>query len=641
GQAPEPGGRDRQEVEHRRFPRAVQRGRLGNRLLRHQRQGARLRAPHQGPGPRPGPVRAGHRPGSPGRGAAAAAAVQRHPANAHREPGRALRHGHPRLRLPGRLHHRLPHQGEPAAPRGRRDRGVRRASRGGAGGGEQARAAGGTGAHRAHGPPDRVQRLQGRGVHAAGADGPEAGPPRGDRHRKAGRGRRPPARGRRHGGGAHGRRAHQAFRHGLRALERVCRRAQQVRAERLAADARARQAARGGQAGCVEAHPLSPGVADPGHPQHQAGDDGGGAVLRGAAPDRGERGVRGRGRRAGRGLRRLTFRHLGQRELLHAGVRQRHRLRAGRGVPRERGAHAPRDLGKRPRAHGAPRAAADQRHRPGNAEPRGAGHGIGRRPPAGAGAGGGTARAGRAQHEGGVPRRLLHQGAAAEPLQLGHAHPARAGDRRAVLAGHHEPRGAAGGEGPGGVRRHPSRASRDADRPVLLQLLALPVAARLVGHRPAVPHHARAPAERGAHAPGNAAGRHVRLRRQDRPLRGMEKAQAQPGASRLRPRRSVRAGDLFDRRVPGNPGRPSQPVRRHQRRAHQADGHGVRDRRPGARRHRDRGAELRAVQHAGPDRHLPPQDRQRQGPHPRRGERLHRRLHRGAGGVHVSRGRSV
>ncbi len=137
----------------------------------------------------------------------------------------------------GELHHGVPHQGQPAAPRGGGDRGVRRAARGGAGGGEQAGAAGRAGPHRAHGPPDRVQRLQGRGVHAAGPDGPEAGPQGAHRHREAERGGDAAARGGRDGRGAHAGRAHQAHRHRRRPLERDGGREEQVRAELVAAGA--------------------------------------------------------------------------------------------------------------------------------------------------------------------------------------------------------------------------------------------------------------------------------------------------------------------------------------------------------------------------------------------------------------------
>ena len=69
------------------------------------------------------------------------------------------------------------------------------------------------------------------------------------------------------------------------------------------------------------------------------------------------------------------------------------------------------------------------------------------------------------------------------------------------------------------VRGHHRRSRRDAGRPLLLQLLALPVAARQLGDRSALPDHADPSARRGADAARHAPGRHVRLRRQDRPLR--------------------------------------------------------------------------------------------------------------------------
>ncbi len=62
--------------------------------------------------------------------------------------------------------------------------------------------------------------------------------------------------------------------------------------------------------------------------------------------------------------------------------------------------------------------------------------------------------------------------------------------------------------------------------PLLLQLLGLPVAARQLGHRPALSHHADPPAERAAHPAGHAAGRHLRLRRGDRPLHRRPQGQA-------------------------------------------------------------------------------------------------------------------
>ena len=72
--------------------------------------------------------------------------------------------------------------------------------------------------------------------------------------------------------------------------------------------------------------------------------------------------------------------------------------------------------------------------------------------------------------------------------------------------------------------------------PLLLQLLGLPVAARQLGDRPALPDHADPPAERAADPARHAAGRHLRLRRRDRPLRrrpeGQALARAAPGRAR-------------------------------------------------------------------------------------------------------------
>ena len=65
--------------------------------------------------------------------------------------------------------------------------------------------------------------------------------------------------------------------------------------------------------------------------------------------------------------------------------------------------------------------------------------------------------------------------------------------------------------------RRPHR--RRAGGPVLLQLLGVPVPARQLGHRPAVPDHANSPAARTAHPARHPAGRDLRLGRRDRPLR--------------------------------------------------------------------------------------------------------------------------
>ena len=107
----------------------------------------------------------------------------------------------------------------------------------------------------------------------------------------------------------------------------------------------------------------------------------------------------------------------------------------------------------------------------------------------------------------------------------------RAGDRRGHLLGDlpedpedraRDARDARGVRGPrAGAVGH-----------LLLQLLDVPVAARHLGHRPAVPDHAHPPADRGAHPAGGAGRHHLRLGRQDRSLhrspRRQERARAAP-----------------------------------------------------------------------------------------------------------------
>ena len=125
---------------------------------------------------------------------------------------------HQGVRLRRHLHHGLPGQGEPAAARRAGDRGVRHAPRRRARVRQQAGAAGGAGAQREHQSPHRLQRLQGRGVHAPGPHGPEAGPHGDDRAGAAERAGGAAQGGRRDGGHAHRRRPHQAGHRRLRPL---------------------------------------------------------------------------------------------------------------------------------------------------------------------------------------------------------------------------------------------------------------------------------------------------------------------------------------------------------------------------------------------------------------------------------------
>ncbi len=130
--------------------------------------------------------------------------------------------------------------------------------------------------------------------------------------------------------------------------------------------------------------------------------------------------------------------------------------------------------------------------------------------------------------------------------------------REAAQARPADGRGAGRSAGP---RRH-------ARRHVLLQLLAVPVDPRLVGDQAALPGDADPPAERAADAPGRARRHHVRLGRQDRSVHRPARRQAHAGAAPVH-RRAVLPRRVPRRRLPGNPRRPAQPVRRHARGARQ------------------------------------------------------------------------
>ena len=219
---------------------ALQHERLGTGLLPRERGRARHRASRCQQEARAGSLPAGHGSQCPGGGAAAAASLLRHPALAHPVPRVGVRPRHQGVRLRGHLHHGVSGEGESAAPRGAGDRRVRRPARRGPGVRQQARAAGHPRPQREHQPPDRLQRLQGRGVHAAGPHGPEARAHGDDRARAAERARRAAQGGRRDGRAAHRRRPREARHRGLRAVGQERRRALEVRPRRGRADAAAR-----------------------------------------------------------------------------------------------------------------------------------------------------------------------------------------------------------------------------------------------------------------------------------------------------------------------------------------------------------------------------------------------------------------
>jgi trehalose 6-phosphate synthase/phosphatase len=75
-----------------------------------------------------------------------------------------------------------------------------------------------------------------------------------------------------------------------------------------------------------------------------------------------------------------------------------------------------------------------------------------------------------------------------------------------------------------------------------------------------------------------------------------EKGQAVARASPGRGGTALHSGHFSHRGVPGDPGRPPQSVRRHERSARSPHRPGLRDHRLGSRRYRDRGAQLRTVQ---------------------------------------------
>ena len=109
----------------------------------------------------------------------------------------------------------------------------------------------------------------------------------------------------------------------------------------------------------------------------------------------------------------------------------------------------------------------------------------------------------------------------------------------------------------GGPRRH-------ALRHVFLQLLAVPEHAGQLGHQAVVPDHAHPPAGRAADAPCRAGRHHLRFGRQGGPVHRPARREAHAGAAHLQ-RRRLLPGRVSAGRLPGDPRRPAQSVRRHQR----------------------------------------------------------------------------
>ncbi len=108
----------------------------------------------------------------------------------------------------------------------------------------------------------------------------------------------------------------------------------------------------------------------------------------------------------------------------------------------------------------------------------------------------------------------------------------------------------------------------DPERYLLLQFLRISVPAGQLGDRSALSDHAHSPPERAPHAHRGAGGHHLRLGRQDRPLRIAARRQASARAARAARRRGVLHGGVPGRRLSGDPRRPAQPLWRHARGPH-------------------------------------------------------------------------
>ena len=148
------------------------------------------------------------------------------------------------------------------------------------------------------------------------------------------------------------------------------------------------------------------------------------------------------------------------------------------------------------------------------------------------------------------------------------AHPRR--DREHVLE--HLPRGEQHSKDDEAYARRAARTRQDACRQVFLQLLALPVAARRMGYRPALPYRAHSASRRAPYAQRHAAGHNLRLGRQDCQLRDQPTGIARAARTLDKEERGVLSGRVPRGRIPGDIGRHAQPLRRHQRRTHLGEG---------------------------------------------------------------------
>ncbi|MCZ7681310.1 MAG: biosynthetic arginine decarboxylase [Sandaracinaceae bacterium] len=138
---------------------------------------------------------------------------------------------------------------------------------------------------------------------------------------------------------------------------------------------------------------------------------------------------------------------------------------------------------------------------------------------------------------------------------------------------------------------------------------------------------------------GHHRGPHLRQRREDRSLHRRGGRQARPRGAPGGERRSLLPRALPERRLPGDPRRPAQPVRRHQRRARaRRRRRRLRGLERGEGRQRPRGARLRGVRHGVDGGARAPAGRARLtrgAHHDRPGEAPDAPLRRGAAELHV------